>query len=86
MPPKLLDMLGLIFALFGAITLAYGLIIPPKRAIKAGVSRISEDTDEQNIKLPHVQDRLRESRFALLGVIFFAVGFLLQLIAGILTP
>jgi len=82
MNPKLIDIIGLVFALFGAITLAFGLIIPAKRAIKAGVSRMSEETDEKNIKLPHVRDRLRESRYALIGVILLIIGFIFQIIGN----
>lgn len=77
---KFIDILGLIFALMGVSALAFGLIVSRKRALQVGVSRISEESDEQNIKLPHVQDEIRESRFAMLGLILLAVGFLLQII------
>lgn len=76
------NFLGLIFALAGAITLACGLIIPRKRALKVGVTRMVEESDEQNLCLPSVRDRMRESRFALVGIIIMTVGFLLQIIGN----
>ena len=86
MDQKWIDIIGLIFALLGAVLLAIGLIIPRKRAIKAGVSRMSDDTDEKNIYLPHVQDRLRESKYASLGVLLIIIGFILQILGNLLMP
>jgi len=37
------------------------------------------DTDEKNLKLPAVQDRIKQSRNAIIGLSLLAVGFLLQL-------
>ena len=82
MHSKWFDIIGLVVALLGAISVAYGLIIPRKQALKVGVSRISEDSDEKNIKLPHVRDEMRESRFALIGMLLLIVGFLLQIIGS----
>lgn len=82
MEHKWLNILGLILSLAGAIFLALGLIISRKRALKIGVSRIAEDSDDKNICLPHVRDELRESRFALIGLILLIIGFLLQLIGS----
>ena len=81
MNPKWLDILGLITAMTGAIVLACGLVVSRKEALRIGVSRMAEDTDERSIKLPHVCHTLRQSRFALIGLILLSVGFLLQ-IAG----
>lgn len=80
MNPKWFDLIGLIFALCGAITLACGLIIPQKRALQVGVSRMAEASDDKNICLPHVRDERRESRFALIGCVLLTIGFLLQII------
>lgn len=82
MSSKLFVFLGLLSALAGAITLAYGLIISRKRALEVGLPRLAADSDEQNLCLPHVRDRLRESRFALIGIIAMIVGFLLQIIGN----
>ncbi|HST20356.1 MAG TPA: hypothetical protein VLR90_04530 [Blastocatellia bacterium] len=76
----LFNFFGLIFALAGAITLAYGLIIPSKHALQIGVPRMAAEGDEQNLRLPQVRDRMRESRFALIGIVIMALGFLLQII------
>lgn len=80
MTPKIVDIIGLFVALLGALLLAWGLIVRPKRAIQVSVSRVSEETDEQNKKLPHTRDRLRESYFAFWGGILLAVGFVLQIL------
>lgn len=81
MDPKWLDILGLVIAMSGAIVLACGLIISRTQALTVGVSRVAEDNDEKNACLPHVRNKLRESRFALIGLILLVFGFLLQ-IAG----
>ncbi|NIT62156.1 MAG: hypothetical protein GWN00_39980, partial [Aliifodinibius sp.] len=44
-----LDIIGLIFALIGAIIIASGLIIGRTKALKVGVSRIAEDSEDKNI-------------------------------------
>jgi hypothetical protein len=82
MNPQWLNLIGLAISLAGAIWLACGLILSRKQALKIGVSRFAEESDEKNICLPHVRDELRESRFALIGVILLAAGFLLQIIAS----
>lgn len=79
---KWLNILGLTLSLAGAVSLALGLIISRKRALKIGVSRFAEDDDKKNIRLPHVRDELRESRFALMGLILLIIGFLLQIVGS----
>jgi len=64
------------------IVLACALIISRKQALRVGVSRMAEDTDDVNVNLPLVRNKLRESRFALIGVILLIVGFLLQIAAN----
>lgn len=81
MDPKWLDILGLVITMSGAIVLARGLIISKKQALRVGVSRLAEDNDEKNVNLPHVRNKQRESRFALVGMVLLIIGFLLQ-IAG----
>lgn len=82
MNPRWIDIIGLIFSLSGITILALGLIVSRKRAIKIGVSRMAEDSDNKNISLPKVQDEIRESRFALIGLALVIFGFLLQIIGN----
>jgi len=84
MNPKWLDILGLVIAMTGAIVLACGLIVSRTQAVRIGVSRMAEDSDEININLPHVCHQLRQSRFALIGLVMLIVGFLLQIAASLL--
>lgn len=60
---------------------ACALIISRKQALRVGVSRLADDYDESNVNLPHVRNKQRESRFALVGMVLLVIGFLLQ-IAG----
>lgn len=76
-----LPLVGAAFDLAGAVFIAYGLIISKEEAIKLGVSRVSGDTDKQNLELPQVKDRLKQSRNAKMGVVFLTIGFLVQLVA-----
>lgn len=79
---RIFNSLGLLFALAGAITLACGLIIPGKDSLNIGTPRLAGENDRQNQCLPQVRDRMRESRFAFIGIIIMAVGFLLQIIGN----
>ena len=84
MDSKWLDILGLVVAMSGAIVLACAMFISRKEALRVGVARVADDDDELNVKLPHVCRKQRESRFALVGMAFLIIGFLLQ-IAGSLS-
>ena len=77
-----LNIIGLILTLAGAVALACGLIISRKQALRVGVSRLAGETDQSNLKLPHVRHEKRESRCALLGMFLLILGFLLQIIAN----
>ena len=81
MDPKWLDILGLVIALAGAIVLACALLISRKQALRVGVARVADESDELNVKLPHVRRLQRESCFAFVGMVLLVIGFLLQ-IAG----
>ena len=48
------NVIGLAFDLFGAVFLAWDLMISNKEAIELGVSRWAGDNDNENIKLPAV--------------------------------
>lgn len=51
MNSKWLDILGLVIAMAGAAVLACGLIVSKKQALRIGVSRVADDTDEVNLAL-----------------------------------
>jgi hypothetical protein len=74
--------IGLFCDLIGAVFLSYGLIISKKEACKLGSSYYGGETDEENINLPPVQDRLKQSLNATIGMFFLVVGFLLQIIGS----
>jgi hypothetical protein len=40
-----------------------------ERAIEVGITRLAGDTDDENLRLPAVRDRLNQSRRAAIGVI-----------------
>ena len=82
MNPRWIDIFGLLLCLSGAILLANGLMISRKQALSIGVSRVADDSDEVNVGLPHVQNKLREARFARIGMILLVIGFLLQIVAA----
>jgi hypothetical protein len=75
-----LNILGIIFSFIGAISLAIGLFINKKEAIRLGVSRASGETDEEKLKLPAVQDRLKQRKYGIIGAILLFIGFILQLL------
>ena len=41
--------------------MAYDLIIPKKKAVELSLPRFPYDTDEENLKLPQVKDRLKNN-------------------------
>jgi hypothetical protein len=73
---------GLVLDVAGAIVLAYGLIISRDDALRLGVGRWAGDTDEENVKLPQVRDRLRQSRNAKIGLVLLFCGFVLQIVGN----
>jgi hypothetical protein len=75
---------GLILDIIGAMILAHGLIIDQKFAIDLGTSKWSGETTEENLKLPQVKDRLKQSKNTVIGLIFFIIGFIFQIIANII--
>jgi hypothetical protein len=64
----------------GSLAIARGLFISKKKAIELGVSRWSGDTDEENLKLPQVKDRISQKKWGIIGASFITIGFILQLI------
>ncbi len=74
-----LNITGLTLSFLGSIAFAKGLFISQKEALRLGVSRWS-GTDEENLKLPQVQDRLTQRKWGVIGGVLLLVGFVLQLI------
>ena len=79
-----LNIIGLIFSVLGSLSLARGLFISRKEALELGVSRWASETDEENLKLPQVQDRLKQRKWGIIGAIFLFIGFVLQALGQIL--
>jgi hypothetical protein len=73
-------LVGLCFDVVGAIILAMGLFISKKSAVELSVSRLSGETPEENLQLPAVKDRLRQSHRAMIALPFLVAGFVLQLV------
>lgn len=74
--------IGLGFDIVGAITLGFDLLVSPKQAIDLGVTRLAGMSDEENLRLPTVFDRLRQAKHAKIGLCLLVLGFLLQLIGS----
>lgn len=77
-----LNIVGLVFGIVGSTMLSYGLFINKKDAIELGVSRFCGDSEEENLKLPQIQDRLKQSRNAKWGLFFLMISFILQIAAN----
>lgn len=73
--PRWLNVIGLVCDMAGAFFLAYGLIISKKQAIKLGSSYLMEETDEENLKALPIQDLLKQSKNAKIGLVLLVLGF-----------
>jgi hypothetical protein len=82
MSPNWWSIIGLVLDLIGASFLAFGLFVSKKTAVSLSVSRYSGGTDDENLELPQVQDRLKQSRNAKRGIVLLVLGFLLQIIGN----
>jgi hypothetical protein len=78
---SLLNVIGLSLTLLGAIFLACNYLISNKKAAELGVSRVAGETLEENLKLPAVQDRLKQRRYAIIGLSMVILGFVIQILA-----
>jgi hypothetical protein len=76
----LLTALGLLLTLIGAGVAARAVILKPEDAANIGVSRFGSEDWREELKQPMVQNLLKSSRAAKLGLILVAVGTLLQLL------
>lgn len=77
--PRWLNVIGLVCDMAGASFLAYGLIISKKQAITLGSFYLMAETDEENVKVPPIQDLLKQSKNAKIGLVLLVLGFLLQI-------
>lgn len=74
---------GLSVDIVGVFILSWGLLISKKEAIKLGIPRVGGMTDEENLKLPQVKDRLRMACNAKVGLALIALGFALQIVGNL---
>ena len=78
--PRWFSSIGLIFDLVGSVILVTGLFISKKDALELGLDRWASEKEEDNLLLPKVVDRLKQSNRAKIGLIFLLLGILFQLI------
>lgn len=71
--------LGVLLSLLGSLALARGLLISKSEAVRLGQSYWSGGDETDKLKLPPVADRIRQSRYAILGIALLVVGTSLQL-------
>ena len=80
MSAQWINTVGLVADIIGVSLLSWVLFTSKKKAIQLGVSRLA-GTDEENLTLPAVADRLRQSRFAMFGSLILVAGFVCQIAA-----
>jgi len=80
----LLETLPPILNFVGAIVVGFGLLISKKQAVKLGVSRYG-GSDEENAKLPAVQDRIKQRNLTIVGLLILFVGLVLELASTYLS-
>jgi hypothetical protein len=78
------SIISILVVLFGGYYLARGLWISNKKAIDLGVCRFAGDTDEENLQLPEIQERIRLRRDSKIGFTLLACGSVAQIIFIIL--
>ncbi len=73
---------GLLLDLGGAIILLRALIVSRSQALELGMPRWAADSEDENLKLPQVRDRLNQSRNAKNGLVLLILGFVFQLVGS----
>jgi len=76
---------GLVADIVGTIVVVSAVLTSKERAIEAGVPGLAGETDDENLKLPAVRERLNQSRRAAIGVSLLVAGFGLQAIGALLS-
>ena len=80
-----LSLVGQVLGLIGALYTIANPFLTKKVALEIGVPRWAGRTDEINEQLPLVQELLKQSHQARIGLAFIATGFLLQALATIMS-
>lgn len=65
----------------GSLAFARGFFITKKEALDLGVLKWAGSTEEENLRLPQVRERLNQRKWGAVGAIFMTAGFVLQLIS-----
>jgi hypothetical protein len=74
--------IGVLAAFLGAAALAWGLVISKQQAIELGSPWLASDDEGEAVRVPPVQDRLRQSRNAKIGLLLILLGTSLQLVGA----
>ena len=80
-----LTITGLILDIVGASIITVNLFLSKDEALNIGVSRWASSNEEENLKLPLVQELLKQSRLAKISFLFITIGFLLQLLGSVFS-
>lgn len=80
---ELVIIFGLALTCLGAGIAAKAVMMTPEDALQVGYSRIASGDPEKDIELPMVQNLLRSSRSAKLGLQAIAAGTFLQMLVGL---
>lgn len=75
----MIDLVPTLLNFIGTIIIAKGLLISDKEALELGVSRWG-GTEEQNMELPAVKDRIKQRKHAKIGLAFLGAGLVLELV------
>lgn len=70
-----------VFSLLGGLAFAKGIFISNKQAINLGTFKWSGNTDEENIKLPAVKDKIEQRNWGVVGGILTIIGFIFQIMS-----
>ena len=76
-----LNFISACLSIIGAIFLAKSLFVSNKQILEICLPRYCGDTDEDNLKNPLVQDRIKSRRDAMIGCGLLFVGFVCQAIS-----
>ncbi len=76
-----INTIGLVADIIGVSLLAWGLFASKERALELGLMRYVGETDDENLTIPAVADRLKQSRFAKFGLPILVAGFGCQIAA-----
>ncbi len=79
-----LTAVGVILTAIGAVLIGRNDIMSKGKALEVGQSRLSGTTDEENLKLPAVQELLRRSRNSSAGLVFVISGTIFLVLASLL--